>query len=259
MVEAPGERRLVVSFEAAAELSLHTSEGERVAHVRSPGEWPVSCSMHTHGPKGAFLTLHTPWLPHARQVSQGTKRALCAEHEAGDQPGLRLASALPRTVWVDHLLAYLKRTETLTLRVTCKALRGIVAEMCVDLEEVLTKDLRRALTCFPKAYRVELYDDFSMSEEEEKALLASLVWQGRNLTCVDGALESGDGFIRRAWRAGAFPKVRAQLPDWAWGRCGQLASLQSSLCYHALSSFLLEQTEIRRSANGLRQPARMGR
>jgi hypothetical protein len=137
-----------------------------------------------------------------------TKRAFSVDLGASEG-GLRLnlASGFTRTVWLERLLPLLTIRETLILRTTCSAIRDIVAEMRADLDERQVEDLREMLTCFPKAERIILNDDGTMSEAEEDSLLAWLEEHGNCLTSIEGTWEPKTRFLRRAWRAGIFKSV----------------------------------------------------
>jgi hypothetical protein len=129
-------------------------------------------------------------------------------------PGaLHLATAFPMSVWLDHLLPRLILQEAVTLRATCKAIRTIVADMRADLGFQPVKHLKAMLTCFPKANKVDLYEeddqeeDEYISPEEQERLIAWLKQLGNSLTCVEGGWSMGP-FLLRAWRAGVFKTVK---------------------------------------------------
>jgi hypothetical protein len=126
-----------------------------------------------------------------------------------------LATAFPRALWLSHLLPSLQLREAVSLRTTCKALRAIVAEMPADLGIRPLESLQRMLTCFPKAWRVELRGGDTMTQEEQDSLLAWLKGRENFLTHVgfeDSHLGFEDSpldpFHRRAWRAGVFKRVK---------------------------------------------------
>jgi hypothetical protein len=91
--------------------------------------------------------------------------------------------------WLDNLLPLLTLRETVTLRVTCRTIRAIVADMRTELGERPVKDLKAMLTCFPKAETVELCDFPTMGEAEGESLIAWLKARGNSLTRIT---ESGD-------------------------------------------------------------------
>jgi hypothetical protein len=123
---------------------------------------------------------------------------------------LHLATAFPRPVWLDHLLPLLELGEVVILRVTCKALRAIVADMRADLGPRPLKHLKAMLTCFPKADTVDLYideQDDPMTPEEQDSLMAWLKERGNSLTDVHVPMALP--FSRRVWRAGVFKTVKS--------------------------------------------------
>jgi hypothetical protein len=133
------------------------------------------------------------------------------------QGALHLATAFPRPVWLDHLLPFLKLREAVTLRATSRAMRGIVTDMRADLGNQSVRDLKKILTCFPRAESARLFEDESMTKEEQDGLIAWLKERGNCLRCIEevGGEDRGP-FIRRAWRAGIFKSVKSvtlQLAD----------------------------------------------
>jgi hypothetical protein len=127
------------------------------------------------------------------------------------QGALHLATAFPTPVWLDHLLPRLELAETVMLRVTCKAIRAIVADMRADLGVRPLTHLKAMLTCFPKADTVHLevgYDEEAwMTQEEQDSLLVWLKERGNSLTYV--YLPPALPFSRRVWRAGVFQTVKS--------------------------------------------------
>jgi hypothetical protein len=77
----------------------------------------------------------------------GGKRA----RDAGEPRRLSLVTALPLSVWQDHLVPMLSSKEANLLRGVCKALRGVMDECPVELGDVRAEKLKAALTCFPAA------------------------------------------------------------------------------------------------------------
>jgi hypothetical protein len=65
---------------------------------------------------------------------------------------------LPEAVWEDHLLPMLTCKEAVRLVRTCKALRVVVREHVKDLGTVKVDKLQAALTTFPRARKVTLWD-----------------------------------------------------------------------------------------------------
>jgi hypothetical protein len=90
------------------------------------------------------------------------KRA-CDEVEA---PRLSLATALPLSVWQDHLTPCLSVVAAARLRDVCKALRGVVDECPIKLGRVMGGwRVKAALTCFPAAQSMDLV----LNEKEVRA------------------------------------------------------------------------------------------
>jgi hypothetical protein len=141
-----------------------------------------------------------------------TKRAFSVLLGASEG-GLQLASALPAPVWLEHLLPLLTIREAVVLRTTCSAIRDIVADLRVDLDEHQVQDLRAILTCFPKAERITLHEDDPMSQAEEDSLISWLEERENSLILehwkpTNRFLSTGR-FLRRAWRAGIFKSVES--------------------------------------------------
>jgi hypothetical protein len=160
--------------------------------------------------------LTNPHLKHADTPQASivpAKRALRAgEDLEASKRELHLATAFPRPVWLDHLLPLLELEETVTLRVTCKAIRAIVADVRADLGDQRLRHLKAMLTCFPKAQTVILWGDqygegASLTPAEQDNLIAWLKDRGHSMTSVTGETEV-ETFIQRAWRAGVFKTVK---------------------------------------------------
>jgi hypothetical protein len=77
-----------------------------------------------------------------------TKRRAAADVGAS-QRVRDLASALPKSVWLAHLLPRLKLSEAAVLRATCRATLAIVADVPADLRLVPLQHLKGVLSCFP--------------------------------------------------------------------------------------------------------------
>jgi hypothetical protein len=62
---------------------------------------------------------------------------------------LRLATALPLSVWQEHLMPLLSTLEAARLRVVCKAMKVLVNEWPMEPKHVTEKGFDALLTCFP--------------------------------------------------------------------------------------------------------------
>jgi hypothetical protein len=123
-------------------------------------------------------------------------------------------SALPEAVWEAHLLPLLTCKDAARLGRTCMALRVVVREHHRgDLGFVKVKELRAALTTFPRAREVVLRDSYYHKEwehGEKEALLQWLREGGRGSYIVhvnvDGDLSSD--LVHAAIRQGALPSLK---------------------------------------------------
>jgi hypothetical protein len=89
-------------------------------------------------------------------------------------------------VWEDHLLPLLTRRQAARLGCTCKSLREVVCEhFKTDLGGVLIRQLRAALTAFPRARALMLLRPYGeeWADGEKEALVEWLREGGRGDTC----------------------------------------------------------------------------
>jgi hypothetical protein len=122
-------------------------------------------------------------------------------------PPLSLVTALPLSVWHEHLAPLLYVREAAGLRVVCKALKGLVMGWPMHLVWVRGADLEAALTCFPaiKSFGIEL--DEPLDPAEESRLVELLRGHGETLKRVKAYNESGERLLLSAVRAGALPSL----------------------------------------------------
>jgi hypothetical protein len=120
-------------------------------------------------------------------------------------------SALPEAAWEDHLVPLLWRKEAVRLECTCKALRRVVREHYRgELGCIRVKELRAALTTFPRARELFLRDSsMEWAHGEKEALLQWLREGGRGsyLANVDVDGDFASGFVLTAIREGALPSL----------------------------------------------------
>jgi hypothetical protein len=121
--------------------------------------------------------------------------------------------ALPEPMWEEHLLPLLTCQEAAWLGCTCKALRGLVREQFRGLGILKVKQLRAALTTFPRARTVELHDSPGWDGPQGEALVQWLRERGRGRgleRVTTGGDLSDDVFnpIQEALQAGALPSLK---------------------------------------------------
>jgi hypothetical protein len=152
-----------------------------------------------------------PWNVISLTQVTGGKRPLssvAAGGVKGQQPCLSLTTALPLSVWQDHLMPWLSVGETARLRGVCRALRGVVAEYPVNVHGAIwLSQPEKALTCFPAAEGLGLYLNRALPPEEETILVESLRRGGKRLRRIRGLGEGADQVIAAAVLAGAMPRL----------------------------------------------------
>jgi hypothetical protein len=88
------------------------------------------------------------------------RQVVGAKHPREEEgpPRLSLATALPLSVWQDHLTPQLSRAEAVRLRGVCKALRGVMDECPVDVGALRTNVhmLQKAFKCFPATQSMDI-------------------------------------------------------------------------------------------------------
>jgi hypothetical protein len=141
------------------------------------------------------------------QVASRQRPRPCEAAENGSEVRLRLATALPLSVWQDHLVPMLSRVEAGRLRCACKALKGITDECPVDLGSVNMEDLRAALRCFPKAKSVGMNLDETLEPPEYGEMMKLLIQHGETLTRVTATGCGAEGVLAFAVATGGLPKL----------------------------------------------------
>jgi hypothetical protein len=123
-------------------------------------------------------------------------------------PGLSLVTALPSSVWQEHVRPVLSLKEAVGLRGVCKALRGMVAAWPVRLYGSLhAEKLQVALTCFPAAERLAITSKKALAPAEESRMVELLRGHGGTLKHVDAGGGGAKQLLSSAVRAGALPNL----------------------------------------------------
>jgi hypothetical protein len=133
----------------------------------------------------------------------GSKRG----RDEGEPLRLSLATALPLSVWQDHLAPYLSRVEAVRLRVVCKALTGVVHECPVGVGVVRADMLTDALTCFPAAPSLDIIFKRKLAAARQPKLVELLRRHGGTLKRVAAEGGGAEQLLYSAVRAGALPKL----------------------------------------------------
>jgi hypothetical protein len=125
---------------------------------------------------------------------------------------LSLATALPLSVWQEHLMPLLSVPEALRLRVVCKALRGVVAEFPTEEKvRVEVVHLEAALTCLPAIKHLYLTSHGirgrRLEAAEESRLVELLRGHGGTLKRVEACASPERGVLLSAVQAGALPNL----------------------------------------------------
>jgi hypothetical protein len=145
----------------------------------------------------------------ADRALESCTRPAAASHEA---PCLSLATALPLSVWQDHLSPLLSVGEAARLRVVCKALRGVVKELPVSLGWRSSKHFEAALTCFPSAQSLHMSYAIPRRAYDEtiSRMVDVLRRHGGTLkrVMIDGDRDDAQLLLSHALRSGALPKLR---------------------------------------------------
>jgi hypothetical protein len=125
----------------------------------------------------------------------------------GDSPRLSLVTALPLSVWRDHVMPLLSLTEAAELRRVCKALKMIVEDWPMHLGEV-GYDLEAALTCFPAAQSLEMTtDDEPVDPADIEQQMECLREHGGTLKRVDAFSAGAGDLLLSSVLAGALPNL----------------------------------------------------
>jgi hypothetical protein len=99
-------------------------------------------------------------------------------------PPLSLATALPSSVWQEHLRPWLSVREAARLKRVCKALKTEVRGWSMRLGDVEEDHIEAALTCFPSTERIEADFDDRLAPAEQVRLVEVLRRHGGTLKQV---------------------------------------------------------------------------
>jgi hypothetical protein len=194
----------------------------------------------------------------------GSKRA----REKEEPPRLSLATALPLSVWQEHLAPRLSRVEAVRLSTVCQALRGVMSECPVDVGEVRSYSLEDALTCFPAAQSMDLVILRKLQSGRRSKVVHLLRRHGETLKHVRPRGEGAEQAIDSAVRLGALPKLTyfkmiascTQHGQWlSDGRLRHLeevcVALRDAEAFHASMEHLRQLSHLRDlTIQGLRAP-----
>jgi hypothetical protein len=103
--------------------------------------------------------------------------------QAEEGPRLNLATALPLSVWQEHIRPVLATVEAARLRSVCKALKASVREWPMRLKGPVSV-LAAALTCFPATERFDNNAHNSLDPSEESRVVELLRGHGGTLKRV---------------------------------------------------------------------------
>jgi hypothetical protein len=123
----------------------------------------------------------------------------------GEGPRLSLVTALPLSVWQEHLRPMLSVGEAAGLRRVCKALRALVRDWPMRLGDLDKKKLEAALTCFPATESFEGSLGEPLEAAEESRLVEVLGGGTLKRIKVEGV--GGERLLSSAVRAGALPNL----------------------------------------------------
>jgi hypothetical protein len=130
------------------------------------------------------------------------------DHDHDEEgPRLNLVTALPLSVWQEHLGPMLSVVEAAHVRVVCKALKVLVMEWPTRLVHVEAGHLETALTCFPATEILNVYADEPLEPAGESALVEVLRGHGATIKRVHAEDPVGEGLLASAVRAGALPNL----------------------------------------------------
>jgi hypothetical protein len=152
---------------------------------------------------------------------------------SGDQkeesPSLSLVTALPLSVWRWHLTPVLSLRCAARPREVCKALKALVRDWPMHLENLLWDDLEAALKCFPATESTKVCPPYGTvpTPAEERRMVEVLRAHGATLKEMRG-YPRGES-VWPAVRAGAFPNL-----------IFMNLTLQNPICRQILSDGMLE-------------------
>jgi hypothetical protein len=117
-------------------------------------------------------------------------------------------TALPLSVWQEHLTPLLSIKEAAGLRGVCKALRGVLEACPIEIEpEIRVENLEAALTCFPAIKELCLSADQPLEAAEESRMVELLRGHGGTLRFIEAEGKGAERLLAFAVRAGALPKL----------------------------------------------------
>jgi hypothetical protein len=138
--------------------------------------------------------------------SGGCKRPQPDYEDGG--PRLSLVTALPLSVWQEHLTPMLSTSEAAGLRGVCKALKGVMDDCPIELKSyVRAADLDAALTCFPATTRLCLTAYPYIVMAEEMRMTGLLREHGGTLKRVEIQGKGAERLLSYAVQAGALPNL----------------------------------------------------
>jgi hypothetical protein len=160
------------------------------------------------------------WCSLPGQVPHGSQAGGKRQHPRGlgdrrEAPRLSLVTALPTSVWREHLGPFLFWKDATRLRVVCKALKELVMGWPVELCQLDEWDLESALICLPASESLSIVFGDPLAPAEESRMVEFLRRHGgtlkRLLHIEDGARQ----LIASAVLSGALPNLtQIYLPLW---------------------------------------------
>jgi hypothetical protein len=168
----------------------------------------------------AMVTRHVPSPTCQVPGERSPGLAACTE-DVDVPPRLNLATALPLSVWQDHLVPMLFPEPAVRLmgpmlfpeaaarlKVVCKALRGWINQCPVKLGEVAVREeLSAVLTTFPATESMIMTQYEPLEAEEEATMIALLGEHGGTLKCIKEFSTGAERLLSRAVGAGALPNL----------------------------------------------------
>jgi hypothetical protein len=125
-----------------------------------------------------------------------------------EDPRPNLVTALPPSVWREHIAPALSGGEVAGLRVVCKALNALVREWPLRLGGVATRDLEAALTCFPATESLRIVgNNVVLAPVREERVVELLRRHGGTLKRVTDDGLGSRGLLSSAVLAGALPNL----------------------------------------------------
>jgi hypothetical protein len=139
-------------------------------------------------------------------LADGKRLRPSAPGEHGEEgPRLSLITALPPSVWQEHLRPMLSVKEAARLRVVCTALKVLVVEWPMHVGVMEAGHLEAALTCFPATEDLSMEFPDPLDPVEESRMVELLGKHGGTLKNVREYGEGATRLLSSAVRAGALP------------------------------------------------------